>query len=344
MSTTTTNTAAWLNEPKAHPFTISPAPLWKPSATEILIKNHAVAINPVDPSLQRHPWWPLNYPTMLGQDVAGEVVAVGESVTRFKPGDRVVGHADGMTSGRNESNAFQQYTVLATNLASHIPDHVEFESAVVLPLGLSTAACGLFQEDTLNLRYPTEPRVQGKGEGETLLVWGGASSVGSNAIQLAVAAGYKVVTTASPKNFEYVKRLGARQVFDYNSPAVVDEIVVALSGKEIVGAIDCIGPPALQATVDVVLRAEGVKIVSTVKPRSAPPQTTVTVKGILGTTLKENEVGKAIYEDFLPKALAARSFVPAPEPLVVGTGLEKIQEAVDLCGKGVSARKVVVLL
>jgi NADPH:quinone reductase-like Zn-dependent oxidoreductase len=216
-----------------------------------------------------------------------------------------------------------------------------FEKAVVLPLGLSTAACGLFQEDFLNLRFPTEPKSQGKGE--ALLVWGGASSVGSNAIQLAVAAGYEVYTTSSPKNFEYVKSLGATKVFDYTSATIVDEIVTALSGKPLAGAIDCIGPPATTPIVDVVLRASGVKFVSTVKPRFEAPEA-VTVKSILGTTLKDNEVGKAIYEDFLPKALEVGSFVPAPEPLVAGKGLESIQGAVDLMAKGVSAKKIVVLL
>ncbi|KAL3482825.1 hypothetical protein BJX62DRAFT_221179 [Aspergillus germanicus] len=81
---TTTNTAAWLLTPKAYPFTIDTAHLWNPQSDEILIRNRALAINPVDPSLQKRAWFPLNYPTMLGQDVAGEVAAVGPDVTRFR--------------------------------------------------------------------------------------------------------------------------------------------------------------------------------------------------------------------------------------------------------------------
>jgi NADPH:quinone reductase-like Zn-dependent oxidoreductase len=335
------NAAAWILSPKAHPFVVKEAPTWKPSAGEILVKNHAVAINPVDGSIQTAAWWPLNYPAMLGQDIAGEVVEVGAQVTRFKPGDRVIGHAIGMTSKRNEDNAFQAYTILHTNMASQIPDEISYESAVVLPLGLSTAACGLFQDDFLKLQYPTEPRSQPTGK--TLLVWGGASSVGSNAIQLATAAGYEVYTTASPKNFEYVKSLGATKVFDYKSPTVVEELVDALKGKPLAGAIDCIGFSATPLTVDIVLRSEGEKLISTVKPGFKAPEGVV-VKMVFGTTLKENDVGKAIYEDFLPKALKAKSFVPAPEPLVAGKGLESIQAAVDLQAKGTSARKVVVSL
>ena len=100
-------------------------------------------------------------------------------------------------------------------MASEIPDSISFESAAVIPLGLSTAPAGLFQDDFLKLQFPTVPPQ--KQTGNTLLIWGGASSVGSNAIQLAIAAGYQVVTTASPKNFEYVKKLGASAVYDYNA-------------------------------------------------------------------------------------------------------------------------------
>jgi hypothetical protein len=93
---------------------------------------------------------------------------------------------------------------------------------------------GLFQKDQLALKYPTVPP---KPNGEALLIWSGSSSVGRNAIQLATTAGYEVFTTASPKNFEYVKRLGAVQAFDYRSPTVIKDIVNALKNKTLVGAM-----------------------------------------------------------------------------------------------------------
>ena len=68
-------------------------------------------------------------------------------------------------------------------------------------------------------------------------MWGGSTSVGSNAIQLAAAAGYEVITTASPRNFDYVKSLGAAQVFDYNSPSVMPDIIAAFAGRTLAGAI-----------------------------------------------------------------------------------------------------------
>ncbi|KAL4922075.1 hypothetical protein BDW62DRAFT_172922 [Aspergillus aurantiobrunneus] len=245
-----------------------------------------------------------------------------------------------MVSRRDQDAAFQSYTVVAATLASPIPDHLTYERAVVLPLGLSTAAAGLFEHDLLNLQHPAHP--QAKPTGKTVLVWGGASSVGSNAIQLAVAAGYEVYTTASAKNFAYVKELGAVGVFDYNSPTVVDDLVDALKGKTLAGGIDCIGPSATAPTVEVVRRSEGVKFVATAN--GGLDDKMVGVKMIMAPSVKDSGVGKVVYEDFLPKALEAKSYVAAPEPLVVGTGLECVQEAVDLHAKGISARKVVVLL
>jgi hypothetical protein len=70
----------------------------------------------------------------------------------------------------------------------------------------------------------------------------------------------------------------------------------------------------------------------------------VGTKPIWGTDLMANEVGKAIYEEFLPQALAEGKYIAAPDPQVVGKGLEHVQEAMNLNKKGVSAKKLVVTL
>ncbi|PYI01581.1 zinc-binding oxidoreductase CipB [Aspergillus sclerotiicarbonarius CBS 121057] len=343
MSTSTSNAAAWLTAVKAHPFEVKEAPLWKPEENEVLVRNHAVAINPIDHAHQTVAWWPMNYPTMLGQDVAGEVVAVGPNVTRFKLGDRVLGHAVGMATRRNQDNAFQEHTIVQVNMASELPENIPYENAAVIPLAFSTACCGLFQDEYLKMQLPTEPRAPSTGK--TLLVWGGAGSVGSNAIQLAVAAGYEVITTASPKNFDYVKKLGASQVFDYNSPSVAEDLIQTLQGKTLAGVMDCIGYSATPICADVVSKTEGNKFVASVQKHFPTPPEGVSVRQVFGTTIKDNFVGKAVYEDFLPHALRAGTFVPAPAPLIVGKGLQSIQTAVNRYGQGgLSAQKLVTLL
>lgn len=312
------------------------------------------------------PW--LKYPLILGLDVAGEVVETGPGVTRFKVGDRVIGYADATdeTCNNPSHGAFQIYTVLLVNATSQIPYNMSYESAAVLPLGLSTAACGLFQKDQLGLQYPS---VSPKPTGKTLLVWGGSTSVGCNAIQLAVAAGYEVITTCSPKNFAYVKKLGASQAFDYNSKTVVDDLIQAFSGKTTAGALS-IGARAAENCLDILDKCIGNKFISmaTYPVPQKPPKTfavlaiaasylsgmaNIWVKSktrgirtafIFGFTLLHNEVGKAIYVDYLPQALAQCAYIAAPDPQVVGKGLEFIQAGFELQRKGVSAKKVVVSL
>ena len=369
------NRAVWLTA-KRTGFEIKPAPYTGPRENEIIVKNHAVAINPVDWLLPlicdfAFPW--IKYPFILGSDVAGEVVEVGSAVTRFKVGDRVLGHAVGGDKARNSSaeGGFQEYTVLLEHMVAPIPITMPYENAAVLPLGLSTAACGLFQKDHLALDYPLAVT---KPTGKTLLIWGGSTSVGSNAIQLAVASGYEVITTASPKNFDYVKRLGAHQMFDYKSRTVVRDIIEAFKGKKCAGAI-AIGHGSAQACIDVLQACDGNKFVSMATPAVSFDNTPtgfrrmlwlvpkiasmifanvlmefkkrmggIQTKFIFGSSLLENAVGPLIYVDFLPAALADGRYAAAPDPLIVGRGLEMIPAAMLKQKNGVSAQKVVVLL
>ena len=346
------NTAAVLIAAKATPLELKPAPYTSPQENQIVVKNGAVAINPVDWALQAmgealFPW--IIYPTVIGSDLAGEVVEVGSAVSRFKAGDRVLGHAVGFMQNIASEGAFQKYTVLLAHMASPIPSSLSYESAAVLPLCLSTAAVGLFQKDYLALQYPSVPPP--KPTGKALLVWGGSTSVGSNGIQLAVAAGYEVITTASPKNFDYVKKLGASQAFDYNSETVVDDLIGAFKGKTIAGAIAIgnvaapgNGAAAAAACLEIVDKSEGHKFVSMALQVPEKLPSGVGAKFILGSALKDNEVSQAIYVDFLPKALAEGTYIAAPDPQVVGTGLEYIQAGFELQKKGMSAKKVVVSL
>lgn len=336
------NRAAWLTEAKKIPLEVKEAPLWTPKENEVLVKNHAVAINPIDGSVQQFAYLPLEYPSILGSDVAGEVVAVGPNVTRWKEGDRIIGHGLVLWDLKPQGAAFQNYTIVTTNMASEIPANVAFEDAVVLPLCLSTASTGLFHEKYLGLQLPTFPAQ--KSIGKTLVIWGGASCVGSNAIQLAKAAGYDVITTASPKNFDHVKNLGAEAVFDYNSATVTEEILGALNGKTLAGIYDSIGFSATQHCLEIAQKADGFKFVATTKPRFPTPPEGIEVKHIRGDLLVTNSLGKSIYEDFLPKALESGSYVVAPKPTIVGKGLEHIQDGIHALMKGVSATKIVVTL
>ncbi|RKU39884.1 hypothetical protein DL546_000447 [Coniochaeta pulveracea] len=344
------NRAAWLTSAKSHPFDIAPAPIVPPGPSQVLIRAHAVAINPIDYKLQATAFIPLQYPAILGQDVAGEVVAVGAEVNRFKLGDRVLGVTAGSATRKNEERAFQEYVILEEGLTAPVPEGMAYERAVVVPLGATTGAAGLFLEGALGLSLPTERRGEYKeqdgdsGKKEVVLVLGGASSVGISAVQLAVAAGYEVVATSSPRKSETVLQLGATKVFDYHSHGVVDGLLEFTKGKAVVGVLDAVGAQA--QAIEFVQKAGGRKLVATTIPFEEPPEG-VSVKFIQALSIKGTEVGKVIWETYLPQALSDGRYVPAPEPVVVGKGLESIQKAVDLKARGGTqsdGKKIVVIL
>jgi NADPH:quinone reductase-like Zn-dependent oxidoreductase len=344
---TPSNNAAWLIHEKAKPFTVKEATYTPPSPTEIVIKNHAVAINPVDWVLQDFASFPLTYPIILGTDVAGEVVAVGSQVTsEFVVGDRVIGHALYLGTGQPQHGGFQLYTNVFANIAAKIPAEIKFESAAVLPLCLSTAAACLFMQGSgLGLLYPSLDLDPVPKKDQVVLVWGGASSVGCNAIQLAAAAGYDVIATASPRNFKLVKKLGASRVFNYQSSTIEDDLLQALEDKTLAGSVDTIVKDgSIQHLADVVHRCNGTKRIATTQPPPEDLPEDVSAKMSIAFTIKDDEAAGHIYNKYLPMALAAGKFVTAPQPEIMGHGLDAIQGALAKHKKGVSAKKLVVTL
>jgi NADPH:quinone reductase-like Zn-dependent oxidoreductase len=342
------NLALWLPK-RGRKFATGPAPYTRPGANELVVRTRAIGLNLVDgiPGFAYRlvlPW--LTFPAVVGGDVAGEVVAVGPGVDGFAVGDRVLGHALGLERSQNRAaeGAFQHYVVLMAHMVSPIPESLSFQQAAVLPLQLSTAASGMFQHDGLGLALPTADPAD---RGETVLVWGGSTGVGSNAIQLARNAGYRVVATASPRNFDYLHSLGADAAIDRNSPKAVDELVAAIGEGPLAGSL-AIGNGSLPKVMRVAARAPGTKRVSSAAPGlvtrilalRAPRG--VQVSGIWGGSLKDNEVGPAIYADFLPTALAAGAYRAEPQAEVVGHGLEAIPAGLRRLRDGVSAKKLVV--
>lgn len=365
------NQAAWLTRPKTPtPLEVKEASYTAPNANEIVVKVRAVAVNPID-------WFKagsgfdfvfnwIKLPFIQGTDLAGEVYEVGPGVTRFKIGDRVLSFGLGVNKAFNTSSksAFQLYAVCLDHMTSPIPDPMSFEEASVIPLGVVTAACALFQPDQLNLQYPTMSITSTE---KTVLIWGGSTSVGCNAIQLAVAAGYEVIATCSPKNFAVCKRLGASQCFDYSSRTIVQDLIETLKGTDFAGALS-IGVNSDGQCFEVVNKCPNGKFVSMVSfPKLEPEpksfvlpktlaflgswfiRTTVSarIRGIkwkvaMVDSVVHNGVGKAVFTDFLPKALETGSYVASPDPEIVGKGLESVQMAYDRQAKGMSAEKAVV--
>lgn len=153
--------------------------------------------------------------------------------------DSIFSHGDSYGISNPSHGAFQKFATVPAHAVAELPSSITLIHGAVLPLSISTAAAGLFQQHFLALPLPTNTNT--KPINRTLIVWGGSSSVGSSAIQLAVASGVEVYATASPRNFEYCRKLGAKSVFDYHDEAVEEQIVEALQGKTVAGAYHAVG-------------------------------------------------------------------------------------------------------
>ncbi|KAM3422235.1 hypothetical protein BST61_g2600 [Cercospora zeina] len=340
------NVAAWALKPNTRPLTVSSAPYTKPPKDHVAIKVFDVAINPIDWILQDDDIFHLEYPTVFGSDAAGEVVEFGEGVDDLRLGQRVIAHCvRSPTSSdlpQGSTGAFQKFVVVQRQALCPLPSDIFTSVGVVLPLGISTASAGLYQKSFLQLPLPSQDP---KPLDRVLLVWGGSSSVGSCAIQLAKASGATVITTCSPKNFDYVKKLGAAEVFDYRAKDVEDQIVKWLDGKTVLGAYHAVGADgAVEACARIVDRSEGKAIVVSVRaiPDEGKLPKSVRTRQISATNIFTNEVGPFIWKEFLPAALKSKTIVPYPEPQIVGEELRSVQLGLDTQKKGVSAKKVVV--
>lgn len=370
------HSAAVLRSSRA-PLVVQPVPDPVPAADEVLVRVRAVAVNPVDWVIQgtgsvTYRW--LRHPAVLGSDVAGEVLAVGSGVTRFSVGDRVFGLATGTDRGRDpmREGAFQETTVLLERLTAPTPAGLSDAQAAVLPLGASTAACALFQPAHLGLAMPGDTDVP-EGERGVVVVWGGSTSVGMNAVQLARAAGYDVVSTASPRNAALVRALGADVVVDHGDPRAVEHLVEGIGGRRVVGAV-ALGTTSAAACIEVLRRTGGSVLAMASTPvsldglagrrRLFPAMLPVFTRigltmaklslrarraGIAsafvwGSSLRDDEVGRRLWTEVLGTGLADGTLRPVPDALVVGEGLGSVQTAIDRQRAGVSARKVVVTL
>ena len=358
------NYAAWIPAEKT-PLEVATAPFPDLGANEVIIKNRAVAVNPVDWKIQASGGFGLSYPTILGEDVAGEIIEVGENVKGLRKGDRVIAHALGLVNG-SEYGGFQLYPRLKMETVATIPDQLDFKQVVVLPLSISTAAAGLYLKATLGLKYPQLKSSQTSMQAldcrpglaiakekqktkPTLLLWGGSSSVGSSVIQLAVASGYDVVATASPANYSYVKSLGASLVLDYHNPDIVPILVSLLkeNGTAVVGAYDAIGSDTTVRQSAAVIHGVGGGTVASVVAAPDDLPKDVKVARIGSTNIVSQESGivaRKIWREYVATALEIGLLKPAPPELIVGNGLNFVQGGLDRQQSGVSARKVVITL
>ncbi|KAL4399013.1 Zinc-binding oxidoreductase alcohol dehydrogenase [Malassezia pachydermatis] len=186
----------------------------------ILVKVQAVALNPTD---WKHLDFFGNKDTTLGSDFVGTVVEKApDAGDLVSVGDRVAGSVHG--GAHVGFGAFAEYLVTYPAAVTAVPSSFQDLDAAGLGVGGFTALFGLFQPKHLGLPSPSTTSLPPVDPSLKVLVWSGATSVGQFAIQAARAAGAYVIATASPKNHEWLKSLGASETFDYADPQTPEAI------------------------------------------------------------------------------------------------------------------------
>ena len=311
---------------------------------EILLKVQAWAINPADHMVQDIPLPFITYPLILGEDVAGTVEIVGSTAaSKFQKGDRIVGLALGSSTMKPEQGGFQDYVILDHTMVSKIPDSLSFNDASVFPLCLATAAHGLFTKDYLGLSFP-KLGSSSSSNGQSILIWGGSSGVGSNAIQMCKGAGYEVLTTCSARNVDFVKGLGADKVYDYSSPSVIEDIIAELDKGTCAGILQAAGDVSSSLKISQKSKQKLLVASTTPIPEEAALED-VESKFVFaaGGVASYQETRPATFGGFFAEALDKGSYKVAPVVEVVSKkGVAGIQEGLDILKKGVSAKKIVI--
>ena len=206
-------------------MTIARGPVPQPRPGEILVKVEAAGINRPDVQQRKGAYPPpKDASPILGLEIAGEVVALGEGVTEFSLGDKVCALANG--------GGYAEYCAVPAGQALFWPKGYDAVKAAALPETFFTVWANLFQMAALT-------------EGESVLIHGGSSGIGTTAIQLAKAFGASAIyaTAGSREKCEACENLGADRGIDYKTEDFAEVIKEQTQGTGVDVVLDMIGAP-----------------------------------------------------------------------------------------------------
>ncbi|WP_298829414.1 quinone oxidoreductase [uncultured Planococcus sp.] len=202
-----------------------------PAATEAIIEVKAIGINYADTARREGKYVvPTELPYIPGSEVAGVIVEVGKNVDKFKVGDRVVALIG--------SAGYAEYAAVDHSVLTEVPEGVDFDQAVALPLqGLSAYHI-----------LKTMGRLE---KGETVLIHAAAGGVGAIAVQLAKIFGAeKIIATASTEEkLFHAQKMGATHLVNYTEEGWVDKVKAITDGKGVDLALEMVGGEVFNKTI-----------------------------------------------------------------------------------------------
>ncbi|RMI95096.1 hypothetical protein BHE90_017343 [Fusarium euwallaceae] len=220
---------------------------YKPTGSESLVQVKYSGINLLD---QKGFFFGM-HSCITGYEFSGIVHETGPT-SPFKTGDAVFGMVRAGPGKPSRFGAHQDFVIAEPRTTFKLPPSLDLKGAAVMSLAAHTAVDALF--NCLSYGLPAAKLDGVDTKGQPILIWGGASSVGLAAIQIARAVGFSpIFTTASPKNHDILKRLGATECFDYKSPTVVDDIrkAAAKAGIKLATVFDPVSVGAFGPNADV---------------------------------------------------------------------------------------------
>ncbi|AKE11711.1 zinc-dependent alcohol dehydrogenase family protein [Serratia liquefaciens] len=212
-------------------FILAQLPVPTAGAGQVLVQIHASGVNPIDYKIRlgEAPYAMPDLPAVLGTDMAGVVVAVGEGVKRFIVGDEVYGLTGGV---RGLQGSLAQYTVVDVDLLALKPRNLSMREAAAIPLTFLTAWEGLVDNAKVKA-------------GQNVLVQGGAGGVGCMVVQLAKTMGANVWATGSTAKQSLIDKLGATPL-DYTMLSAEDIVNNCTEGLGFDIVYDTVGGQVLQ--------------------------------------------------------------------------------------------------
>ncbi len=213
----------------------------------VLVRIHATSVNPIDWKLRNGMLKPIRnfrFPVIWGTDFSGVVTEVGRAVTLFKPGDEVYGCKDGIV-GKTYRGTYVEFAVVPEKSVAHKPANLSHEEAASLPVAALTAWQALVTQGRLK-------------PGDRVLIHAGAGGVGTIAIQLAKTFGTFVAATASARNQQFLRELGADLPIDYEHERIEDKV------SDCAIVLDGVGKPVWGGSFSVLKR--GGKLMTLVVP------------------------------------------------------------------------------
>ncbi len=296
-------------------LTIANKPVPRPGPGEILVAVHAAGVNRPD-VLQRMGAYPPppGAPDWPGLEVAGSVAALGEGAGRFSPGERVMALVPG--------GGYAEFATVHADNALPIPDGISFEAAAGFPETFFTVWSNVFERGRL-------------AAGESFLVHGGTSGIGTTAIQLARAMGATVFATAgSADKCRAAERLGADHCVNYREASFAEALKERTGGRGVDLILDMVGGDYLAGNLAVA--AEDGRIVQIAFLRGA--KTEIDLNQIMrkrltltGSTLRNRSVAF--------KAAIARELERAVLPLLREGRVEVLVDATYPLEKAADAHR-----